>query len=172
MSVEIEPFSLEYKVSVNIRLTATDLRLIQRASAAHYDYNCRTFFSDKQPAPGNYWRNMFFVRDAEGGIVNDLDPLDESVPGDTVSDQIKVSFDDIDRVSKILEMSHYVENEDEVGHGLSLKIQFKKVIIAIQDEHKRLQLEQYAKEKEALAENPNPERLETIDRYVLALERF
>ena len=167
MSVEIEPFSLEYKVSVNIRLTAADLRLIKAASEAHYDYKCRAFFSEG-PCTGNYWRNMFNVRDEQGEYVSSLDPLDEGCPGDTVSDLIRVSFDDIDRVCKILEMSHYVEEGDNVGHGLSLRLQFKKVVIAIQDEHKRLQLEQYAQEKEA---DPDPERLETINRYVAALER-
>lgn len=169
MSVEIEPFSLEYKVSVNIRFTAGDLRLIKAASEAHYDYKCRTFFSDEQAATGNYWRNSFFIRDENDNIVDDLDPLDEKVPADTVSDPIRVSFDDIDLVCKILEVSHYVEEGDNEGHGLSLRLQFKKAIIAIQNEHKRLQLEQYAKEKEA---GPEPERLDTINRYVRALERF
>jgi hypothetical protein len=139
MAVELNnERGFEYSVSVNITLTADDLRLIKRASEMHYDYNCRTFFSDKKPAPGNYWRNMFTTRDDKNEIVDDLDPLDEKVPGDHVSDPIKVSFDDIDRVSKILEMTMNDRESNNAARGMSLRIQFKRVIIAIKDESQRL----------------------------------
>jgi hypothetical protein len=135
MSVEFSSeYGFEYKVSVNITLTVADIRLIKRTAESHYDHNCRCFFEVGER--GNYWRNQFRV--GEGDDVDYVDPWDESTSVDLVSAPIKVNFNDIDRVSKILEMAYYDREGDNAGRSVSLRIQFKKVIIAIQDESKRL----------------------------------
>ena len=150
MSIQLHERGFEYKVSVNITLTADDLRLIKRASEMHYDHNCQTFFSDKNPAPGNRWRNSFPM-DVEGEEgLEWIDPLDEKFPGELVSEPITVSFDDIDRVSKILEVSIHDREGNNASRSLSLRVQFRKIILAIEDEQKRIRLGPLFDEKQDL----------------------
>ena len=161
--IEQHELGFEYKVSVNITLSVDDLRLIKRAADRHYDSNCRSFFSDEKSAVGNYWRNQFPVVNDEGKK-DWVDPFDDEVPGDLVSDPIRADFDDVDRVSKILEGTKYDREGDNASNGMSLRIQLKKVIIALNQEQVRLQLAPLYDKKQELShiDNLSPEQIEQL----------
>ena len=171
--IEQHELGFEYKVSVNITLTVDDLRLIKRASDRHYDSNCRSFFSDKESAVGNYWRNQFPTVD-DKGEKDWVDPFDDEVPGDLVSDPIRADFDDVDRVSKILEGTMHDREGDIAPRGMSLRIQLKKVIIALNQEQVRLQLEPLYEQKQKLShiDSLSPEQIEQLGELNEQIDRL
>ncbi len=130
-----------YEISVSIRFTAAELRVVHKCAEMHYDYNCKTFFKSGQT--GNGWRNQFSLPPEEGEDYGDhIDPFDEACPDDLECGKfVRGEFDDFDRVAKILEMSGYLEPEE-----ILLAAQFKagcdEAVRAIANERARIRGEE------------------------------
>ena len=123
--------SFEYVVYLNIQLSAGDIRLLRHFSERHYDHVCKSFFVPGPRASGNGWRHFAF---------SSIDPFDESVPADTLSDAdfTRVTFDDLDICLKILEGVSCERDEVKVAHAFRLTREIRGMIEAMQAEHKRV----------------------------------
>lgn len=119
-----------YQVSVNIKLTADDLRLVRECSEGHYDHKCRTFFNPGNK--GNGLRNCFTSEDGH------IDPFDETCPPDLeCDDHIYVDVATLDRIIKILGLTTGLPPK-RVNRAHRLRAEITEAISAIRAERERL----------------------------------
>lgn len=141
--------NFQYAVSVRIRFTAGDLRVLHFFSEQHYDGYCKRFFVPGPDGTGNGWRHFSFAAE--------IDPFDEKVPDETECEPngCVASWRDLDLCLKILEgrdmylppavpgaIKRDPKAEKMAVAAERLDSEIRAVMQAIRDEYKRIGYEE------------------------------